>query len=101
MPGFQRYRMVQDLNALEWTDTNGKHCLRDYPDARDEILAKMEGVTSKKGEFTFGNMKKILKKHGLVVGDTRFNFENPKRKGFEGNMTSRIMQHEELVGAQW
>lgn len=101
MPGFQRYRMVQDLHALEWTDTNGKHCLRDYPDARDEILAKMEGVTSKKGEFTFGNMKKILKKHGLVVGDTRFNFENPKRKGFEGNMTSRIMQHEELVGAQW
>ena len=101
MPSFQRYRMVQELNALEWVDAAGKHCLRDYPESRDLILTGMENISTKAGEFTFGNMKKILKKMGVIDGEVNFNFEGPKRKGFQGNVTSREMRHEDCFGTRW
>lgn len=101
MPSFQRYRMVQDLNGLEWFGVNGTHRLRCYPEVRDEILHMMEHVKTKKGEVTFGNMRKVLKKHGLASGDETFNHERPKRKGFVGNLTSKVMRHEDCVGPQW
>ena len=101
MPSFQRYRMVQELNALEWVDAHGKHCLRNYPDARDHILSEMENISTKAGEYTFGNMKKILKEMGVIDGGIVFNFEGPKRKGFLGNITSRDMRHEDCFGLAW
>ena len=101
MPSFQKYRMVQELNALEWADAAGKHCLRDYPKARDLILTEMENISTKAGEFTFGNMKKILKKEEIIEGAVTFNFESPKRKGFQGNVTSREMRHEDCFGPAW
>ncbi|ERL47026.1 NAD-dependent epimerase-dehydratase protein [Candidatus Micropelagos thuwalensis] len=101
MPSFQQYRMVQELNALEWVDAAGKHCLRDYPESRDLILSELENISTKAGEFTFGNMKKILKKMGVIDGEVSFNFEGPKRKGFQGNVTSREMRHEDCFGTRW
>ncbi|MDC0131959.1 type II CRISPR RNA-guided endonuclease Cas9 [Alphaproteobacteria bacterium] len=101
MPSFQRYRMVQEVNALEWVDVNGKQSVRDHPHVRDEILDMMEQVKTQKGEVTFGNMKKVLKLHGLINNDVKLNFESPKRKGFDGNMTSKAMRHEDCVGPAW
>lgn len=101
MPSFQRYRIYQEVNNLEWTTSQGRHRLIDHPKARDEIVAMLERPTIKKGNVTFGKMKKVLKNMGLVNGDVQFNFETPKRDGFDGNHTSNLMQDEYRVGSEW
>ena len=62
---------------------------------------EMENISTKAGEFTFGNMKKILNKEGIIEAPITFNFESPKRKGFQGNVTSREMRHEDCFGPAW
>ena len=101
MPSFQRYRIYQDVNNLEWTTSRGKERLTDHPEARDEIVAMLERPTNKKGDVPFGAMKKVLKKMGLAEGDVQFNFETPKRRSFDGNHTSNLMQDESRIGQQW
>ncbi len=98
MPGFQCYRIYQEVNNLEWT--GGK--LREHPDARDAIVALLEESSTR--EVTFSKMKGILRDKGLIQGrerDFKFNFESSKRKGFDSNLTSHIMQHEDYVGPDW
>ena len=46
----------------------------------------------------FKKMKDALKKLHLAAGHFAFNFETPKRKGFEGNRTSWIMRQEAMWG---
>ena len=101
MPGFQRYRMYQEVNSLEWATAEGRHCLREYPEARDAIIELLERPTTKNGLVVWGNMKKCLKKYEIVEGDIVFNFETPKRTGFDGNLTSNVMQHEDCIGSEW
>ncbi len=101
MPGFQRYRMYQEVNSLEWATAEGRHCLREYPEARDAIIELLERPTTKNGLVVWGNMKTCLKKYEIVEGDIVFNFETPKRKGFDGNLTSSVMQHEDCIGPEW
>ncbi len=101
MPSFQRYRIYQEVNNLEWTTSQGKNRLMACPKARDAIAAMLERPTNKKGDVTFGNMKKVLKKMRLAEGDFQFNFETPKRKSLDGNHTSNLMQDESRIGQQW
>lgn len=101
MPSFQRYRIYQEVNNLEWWDGRKNHRLRDYPDARDHIVSFLERVKTKTGLLTFGNMKKVLRKFGYAEGDFTFNFESPKRRGLDGNLTTKLMQHEDCVGIEW
>lgn len=101
MPSFQRYRIYQEVNNLEWTTSRGKNRLMTYRKARDEIVAMLERPTNKKGDVTFGNMKKVLRKMRLAEGDFQFNFETPKRKSLDGNHTSNLMQDESRIGQQW
>ena len=101
MPSFQRYRIYQEVNNLEWWDGRNNHRLRDFPDARDEIVSLLERVKTKTGLLTFGNMKKVLRKFGYADGDFTFNFESPKRRGLDGNLTTNLMQHEDCIGAEW
>lgn len=100
MPSFQRYRMYQEVNNLEWTTSRKKYRLIDYPDARDEIMDLLEKVTTKDGLVRWSKMKNILKKRDIIEGDFVFNFEGPKRNGFHGNLTSRLMQDEDCVGKE-
>lgn len=101
MPGFQRYRMYQEINNLEWSAGTSKHRLIDYPDARDAIFKLMETVSTKSGQIVWSKMKNTLKKMELASGNFTFNFETPKRKGLDGNLTSNIMQGEDYVGPDW
>ena len=99
MPSFQRYRMLQELNNLEWSVAGRVNRLRDHLDARDAILRMMETVKSR--QLVWSNMKDTLKRLELAEGDFNFNFETPKRKGLDGNPTSKVMQHEDCVGERW
>ena len=104
MPSFQRYRIYQEVNNLEWGTWKGKKRLIDYPKARDRIVKLLEIVESKNGLLVWSKMKKALKEIKVIdedVNDVNFNFETPKRKGFEGNLTTKVMQHEDCVGQQW
>ena len=101
MPSFQRYRIYQEVNNLEWTTSQGKNRLIDHPEARDAIVDMLEHPTNQKGNVPFNKMKKVLKNKGLAEGDFPFNFETSKRKGFDGNHTSNLMQDESRVGPQW
>ena len=104
MPSFQRYRIYQEVNNLEWVAGSGQqYRLRDYPEARDAVVALLEkpNPTAKSSTVTFGNIKKVLKKIGIVEGEFKLNYETPKRKGLDGNLTSNVMQKEDCIGDQW
>lgn len=101
MPSFQRYRIYQEVNNLEWTTSWGKNRLIDHPEARDAIIDILEHPTNQKGNVPFNKMKKVLKSKGLANGDFQFNFETSKRTGFDGNHTSNLMQNERCVGPEW
>ena len=107
MPSFQRFRIYQEVNNLEWTTSAGKNHLFDYLDARNKIVDMLERTppkdipTDKNGQIGFAQMKKVLKNMDLARGNFTFNFETPKRKGFDGNLTSHVMQHEDYVGSAW
>lgn len=101
MPSFQRYRMLQELNNLEWSIAGRVHRLRDHHDARDAVLRVMETVSTRNGQLVWSKMKNTLKKLELAEGDFYFNLETPKRKGLDGNPTSKVMQDEDYVGTGW
>ena len=102
MPSFQRYRIYQEVNNLEWVAGSGQqYRLRDYPEARDAVVALLEKPINKKGNVTFINIKKSLKNIGIVEGEFKLNYETPKRKGLDGNLTSNVMQKEDCIGSQW
>ena len=101
MPSFQRYRIYQEVNNLEWMTSRQRNALIQYPEARNKIVDMLERPKTKAGNVTFGKMKKIMREMELVEGHFQFNFETPKRKGFDGNHTSNLMQDERRVGPQW
>ena len=101
MPSFQRYRIFQEVNNLDWTTSSGKNFLTDYPEARDAIIDLLEKPSTKSGEVVFGKMKNILKRLDIAEGNFAFNLETPKRKGLDGNKTSLLMRSEDCVGEQW
>ena len=107
MPSFQRYRIYQEVNNLDWTTSKKKNSLIDHPEARDAIINLLERTplkekpTDKNAQVSFHKMKIILKRMELAEGRFDFNFETPKRKGFDGDLTAHIMQHEDYVGSGW
>ena len=103
MPSFQRYRIYQDINHLEWTTSNVRYRMIDerHADARDALVKLLEEVNTTTGLVTWKKMKDLLKKKGIADGDFNFNFESSNKKGFVGNKTSLLMQGEDCVGPQW
>ena len=101
MPSFQRYRIYQEVNSLEWQDGFVKEKVRNHPEARNAIVHLLETVATKNGQVSFGKMKNELKKRGIAEGNFKFNFETAKRKGFDGNLTSNLMQSDDFIGPAW
>ena len=101
MPTFQRYRIYQEINNLEWATSTEQRRVLDYPKARDRLIEMAERPATKKGNVTFGKMKKELQRMGIAEGDFQFNLETAKRKGLDGNSPSNLMQREGLVGPDW
>lgn len=86
---------------MEWRDSRQSHRVRDYPDARDAIVKLLEEVKAKNGQVPFSKMNTLLKRLDLAEGAITFNFEGSKRKGLDGNLTSSLMQHEDMIGPDW
>ncbi len=110
MPSFQRYRILQEVNSLEWWQyVNSKYRVRDYWSVRNAIVEKLEKPSRKEkpndrnAKLSFTQIKKILKGLELVSDSTAItiNFETAKRKDLDGNQTSNVMQHEDYVGEDW
>ena len=103
MPTFQHYRIYQDVNNLEWTRPSGREKLIEHSEARDAIVQLLESGrrSDKSGLVIWKKMKDILKEMGVVDGEITFNFENPSKKGFSCNLTSKLMQDEDCVGEEW
>lgn len=101
MPSFQRYRIFQEVNNLEWTTSTGRNRLIDFPEGRDAVIALLEKPGTKSGKVVFSKMKRELRRRDIAEGTIIFNFETPKRNGFVGNATSHIMRDENCVGTKW
>ena len=99
MPSFQRYRIYQEVNNLEWRTSDDNHRLIDHRDARNAIARILESPSRKREPFA--KMKRVLRCMSLAEDNFEFNLEGPKRKGLDGNPTSNVMQHEDYVGQQW
>ncbi len=107
MPSFQRYRICQEVNNLEWRHEFERVCLIDDRGDRDRVIEMLEQPSKKKkpsdrnAHVSFNVMRKELKKREAMIGDCEFNLESDKRKGIDGNQTSNVMQHEHYVGPKW
>lgn len=101
MPSFQRYRIYQELNNLTWTTSSGIFELRNHPEAQALIVDEFEKIKVKSGQIVWSKIKTILQRLDLIETDFRFNLESEKRKGLDGNLTSRTLQKVDYVGAQW
>ena len=106
MPSFQRYRIYQDVNNLEWNNGEGKFknaSSRALWDARDAIIKLMERPVTQKGNVAWRTIENTIKKHKLAEGNIKFNFmrDEKRENGLDGNLTSNIMQHEYYVGDIW
>ena len=101
LPSFQRYRIHQEVNNLEWWDLGENRRVRDYPEARNEIVDLLENVSTRNGQVPFGKMKNVLKRRGIAEGNFSFNFETDKRKKLEGNSTRNLMRDEDRIGRAW
>ncbi len=101
LPGFQRYRIYSEVNNLNWRTSQGLSEVKAYPEARDAIVEMLERVSTRNGQVSFNKIKNVLKQQGLAEGNIELNLESDKRKGLDGNATSRLMQQEDCVGEQW
>ncbi len=107
MPSFQRYRIYQDVNNLEWIIDGKRYSVSGDKIVRDRLVELLERPSlkekpsDKNALVSFHKMKTELRKLGVAEGPFSFNFETPKRKGFDGNLTSNVMQHEDYVGPVW
>ena len=108
MPTFQRYRIVQEVNNLEWREGGrARTKIIDEPDIRNRVIELLEcpstkkNPTGKKSEVSFDRIRKQLAKLGILEGFPAFNLETEKRKGLDGDQTANVMQHEDYVGQKW
>ena len=92
LPSFQRFRILKEANNLRYYDIGGEE--KKLPsEVRTEIIRKL---TSQKS-MSFGKMKQILRQYDKRVHE--FNFEDNKRKGFEGDETNAVLG--EIIGDRW
>lgn len=107
MPSFQRYRIYQEVNNLEWRHGIDRVRLIDDPFDRNRVIELLEQPSVKKNPsdrnalVRFNVIRKELKKREAMLGDCEFNLESERRKGIDGNQTSNVMQHEDYVGPKW
>ncbi len=92
LPSTQRFRMYQEVNNLRIL----REGLKEEPltlQQRDTLIAALE----ENSKCTFTKIKKLLG----VGGTVQFNFEDPKRQEFKGNVTSAILGKTDLFGTAW
>lgn len=92
LPSTQRFRIYQEVNNLRIL----REGLKEEPltlTQRNELTAALEENSKR----SFTQIKKLLGLGGVV----QFNFEDPKRQEFKGNVTSAILRKSEHFGEVW
>ncbi len=92
LPSTQRFRIYQEVNNLRILHEG----LKEEPltlTQRNELVEALEENSKR----TFTQIKKLLSLGGVV----QFNFEDPKRQEFKGNVTSAILRKPEHFGDAW
>ena len=101
LPSLQKYRVLQEVNNLEWATVNGVHKLIEIPQARDLVLELFLKPSTKDGKVTFNKIQKIVKGLGITEGQFKFNLQSDQRKFLEGDKTAAIMQRDDYFGSAW
>ena len=103
MPSFQRYRILQEVNSVEWRSGGKTHKLFDHPKARDAVVKKLEQHSSKGIQLTWATLRREISKHidGLSEREFKLNFEANGRRGFDVNLCSHALAHEDCIGPDW
>lgn len=101
LPSFQKYRVLQEINNLEWTTSIGTFSLIEAPQARDLVLELFLSPATKDGKIVFSKMARIVKELGLAEGNFRFNLQSDIRKHLDGDLTAAIMHREDYIGPEW
>jgi CRISPR-associated endonuclease Csn1 len=92
LPSTQRFRIYQELNNLRIL----REGLKEEPltlQQRNELAAALD----QNNKCSFTQIKKLLGLGGAV----QFNFEDPKRQEFKGNVTNAILRKAEHFGEAW
>jgi CRISPR-associated endonuclease Csn1 len=92
LPSTQRFRIYQELNNLRIL----REGLKEEPltlQQRNELANALD----QNSKCTFTQIKKLLGLGGAV----QFNFEDPKRQEFKGNVTNAILRKGEHFGEAW
>jgi CRISPR-associated endonuclease Csn1 len=92
LPSTQRFRIYQELNNLRIL----REGLKEEPltlQQRNELA----NVLDQNSKCTFTKIKTLLGLGGAV----QFNFEDPKRQEFKGNVTNSILRKTEHFGEAW
>lgn len=101
LPSFQRYRILQEVNNLEWSSPKGTFRLIEIPQARDLVLELMLKPKTKSGNVVFSKIAGVLKELDLVEGNFKFNLQSDMRKHLDGDQTAAEMQQPGMIGQQW
>ena len=92
LPSTQRFRIYQEVNNLRIL----REGLKEEPltlTQRNELVDALE----ENSKLSFTQIKKLLGLGGAV----QFNFEDPKRQEFKGNVTSAILRKSVNFGEAW
>jgi CRISPR-associated endonuclease Csn1 len=92
LPSTQRFRIYQELNNLRVL----REGLKEEPltlQQRNELANALD----QNSKCTFTQIKKLLGLGGAV----QFNFEDPKRQEFKGNVTNAILRKADHFGEAW
>lgn len=92
LPSTQRFRIYQELNNLRILREGLKE--ESLTLTQRDVLADFLDQNSK---CTFTKIKTLLHLGGAV----QFNFEDPKRQEFKGNVTNAILRKAENFGEAW
>ncbi len=100
-PIFQKFRILQEINALEIIDINAsnenKLSVEEKQKLANALLYNDNKLVDKKQFAKFSKIKKFLN-----IPDTfSFNFESENRKGLYGNLTDAVMASNKCFGESW
>lgn len=98
-PIFQRFRIYQEVNALEIADISDNNNRLTVEDRKKLIKALLENdpkIVDKKGRATFAKIKKFLN-----IKNFSFNFESEKRKDLESDLTALVLASPDNFGDKW
>ena len=96
LPSFQRFRILQEINNLEWHETG----VPKQP-LNDEMRSWLEEQMKTKKKVTFKALSSQIKSCGLASSDVEINLEWENRDSLEGNITAQLLASSKGIGKQW